>query len=71
MKEFSLQQTNNLMIDNALAAELKPSIETLRCFIVVGEFKKKGKTYLNKLATEQSDFYLIKYEIDKTYIDND
>ena len=71
MKEFNLQQTNNLMIGNALAAELKPSGETLRCFIVVGELKKKEKTYLNKLTPEESIFYLMKYEVDKTYIDND
>lgn len=62
-------QINNLIQGNGLAAEIPATACHRRAFIIVKAVR--ATRFINTVDLEGMTFWIRKYEIDKTYIDND
>ncbi|WHY17301.1 hypothetical protein QNH28_17520 [Paenibacillus sp. G2S3] len=69
MQVFDTRQINNLMTGVGLACELEANTEMNRAFVKVQVINEQK--YLNKLEPESARFYLRKYEVLTTYLENE
>ncbi|NEN87035.1 hypothetical protein [Paenibacillus elgii] len=69
MQKFNTKQRNQLISGNALAIEIPAISEERRAFIVVKAVSTKSM--LNTSDASIMKFWLRRYEIPKTYIEND
>ncbi|HOV28355.1 MAG TPA: hypothetical protein PK566_18620 [Pseudobacteroides sp.] len=76
MNTLSTKQINNLITGNSLALEIPASSDDLRCFVVIGAYKKdqtgksaRASKFLNTEDKSNLLFWLRKYEVKKQDIE--